>query len=482
MKRKSKIILSIIIQLIVFSIFGQDQVLYNYANLNSTNISAEFLDSDMILETVDNNYGWEGSWSENNWYYFEFNQEIQIDQLELYFYNNTCLKDCKLEYQVITNDTVVEVIIDKLSSKHKLDIKSNYIIIKRKDVAPSGPGHINEIGIISKTKPLSQECGNPSIKINKTKRLKIKYSIEGLAQKEINEQYKIWRARKKFYNRYVKKQIEPYVKEFFETRIFYGNDDNWYCYKVNGFTNILSNKNLIDLFDNCDCNIRELFFERKMKPTHKMKSKGFNFLGNEISYNSDSTEQILVKYLEGGNAWAGHAIPHICLMGKEKYINKIDSLQNDSNVFTQVQAIKGLIYFDKPKNALEIAKKIYEKEIQSLVNDTISMYGYYVCVALCIMNEYYPNETLPLMLDLYKKYRTLYPDDKSIYNHCTFAFDYGTISGRKIQSIQGCDQSILFYIEEYLNRFPHLSKNPVIKEFEENINEKQSLTNEMRLD
>ncbi|MBK9737079.1 MAG: hypothetical protein IPO92_19850 [Saprospiraceae bacterium] len=228
---------------------------------------------------------------------------------------------------------------------------------------------------------------------------------------------KYGKQERNFITSILKKLLEPHEKKFFEERIFYGNDENWYCYKMNFYTSHLSNNNLIELFDKCDCDIRELFFERKMKPTQKMKSKEFNFLRNLLSYNSDSTEMVLTKYLDGGDAWAGQAIPHICLMGRDKYINKIDSLQNDPNVFTQVQVIKGLIYFNKPEKGLEIAKKIFEKEIRSLAKDSISVYGYNAFEALQLMNEYYPNETLLLLLDLYKKYRTLYPIEMKIDDH-----------------------------------------------------------------
>ncbi|MBK9737080.1 MAG: hypothetical protein IPO92_19855 [Saprospiraceae bacterium] len=134
------LILSAIFQLIVFAIFGQEQSSFNYANLNSTSISAEFLDNEMILNTVDGNFDWRGSWRENNWYFFEFNQEIEINQIKLGFYDNTCLEDCKLEFQLITNDTIIELSIDTLKSIYKLKICSDNLLIKRKDVYPSGPG------------------------------------------------------------------------------------------------------------------------------------------------------------------------------------------------------------------------------------------------------------------------------------------------------------------------------------------------------
>ena len=97
MKRKSEVILTTIFQLIVLTIFGQEQSLYNYANLNSTTISAEYLDDDKILETVDNNSGWTGSWRENNWYYFEFNQDLIVPSI---INNNTRLLTSLSDFNV----------------------------------------------------------------------------------------------------------------------------------------------------------------------------------------------------------------------------------------------------------------------------------------------------------------------------------------------------------------------------------------------
>lgn len=468
-----KIILLVSFQFIVFSIFGQKHKLYNYANLNTTSISAEFLDQQMILETVDENLDWDGSWRENNWYIFEFNQEIEISQLRIGFYENTCLDKCKLEFQLITNDTIIEIAIDSIISNNELEITCDKLIINRKDVYPRGPGHINEIEIISKTKPLKEKNGNPIILLNKNKRLEIKYLlIDGLEQKQIEILNKTWKARKKFYNNHIKYLLEPHEKRFFEQSIFYGNDEKWYCYKVDFYTNHLNNKNLKELFDKCDCDIRELFFERKMNPTEKMNYEEFNFLGDTLSYRMDSTERVLIEYMDGGDAWAGHAVPHICLMGKYKYINKIDSLQFDSNVFTQVQAIKGLIYFNEYKRAQNIANNIFQKELKSIEIDSISIYGYYACGALRIMNEYYPNENLPRLLKLYKGYRNLYPEDMNNYDSWTSAYNYGNVIGKRIESFQGCDRSILGYVEDYLNRFPHLITNPTIMKFKEYIDEK----------
>ncbi|MBK9737078.1 MAG: hypothetical protein IPO92_19845 [Saprospiraceae bacterium] len=52
------------------------------------------------------------------------------------------------------------------------------------------------------------------------------------------------------------------------------------------------------------------------------------------------------------------------------------------------------------------------------------------------------------------------------------AYNYGTLIGKRVESFQGCDQYILSYIELYLKRFPNLSNNPILKEFEGYLKEK----------
>jgi len=457
-------------QFLVFSLYGQDSKLINYANFNSTTISAEYLDQQMILETVDGNYSWDGSWQENNWYFFEFNQEIDISQVNFGLYNNTCLDNCNVVFQVITNDTIVELNVDSMVSMNTVSIKADKILINRKDVYPKGPAHINEIEILSYTEPYEKKIGKPKIRLGKKKRLDIKYSfIEGLNEDQINDKFKIWSARKNFYKKNIKGILGPSEQMFFKDRIFYGHDEKWFCYKVRNLSSALSNENLVELFDYCGCEIRELFFERQMAPTNRMLHQKFDFLGNLISYNSDSSKLVLLGYLRGGNAWAGHAIPHICLLGMDEYIGEIDSLQNDSNTFTQIQAIRGLIFFNEYEKGLNIAKKIYRKEVESLTNDSVSIYGQYAVSALILVYEHYPDEILPKMIELYYKYRSLYPKEMDVYADWTSAYLYDNESGKRIESLQGCDQRLLDSILGYLERFPSALKNPNVQKFKDYI-------------
>lgn len=459
-------------QLLVHSISVQGQNNFNYANLNSTSICAEYLDEAMILETVNNDDTWKGSSTENGWYYFDFNQDININSIELSLDENTCLKKCKLEFQLISKDTIIKIIVNELSFTQTIDLNTDFLILKKIYTYPRGPGHINEIRILSSTNPLNLAEGTPKIKLDRETRLNIKYSIAGLSESEIIEVTKTWKARKKFHKRFIDKKTSLNEKNSFKNRVFYGNDGERYCRILDSYLDRLNDLNLRKLFNKCQCDVRESFFERKMKPTKSMNERNFNFLGKEISYSADSTENVLVKYLEEGDAWAGHAIPHLCLMGKTKYIEKIDSLKNDANVFTQIQVIKGLLYFNETKKALEISIDIYEHEISSIVNDSISECGNYGWRALRTMNDYYPNITLPLLLDLYKKYRNLYPKEMKINDNWIDAYSYGNKYGKRIESFQGCDRSILNYIESYLNRLPPLSDNSTMKEFKEFLHEK----------
>jgi len=461
-----------------FSPFLYGQITYNYAGLNSTTISSEYLDREMIQETVDENEGWLGSWRENDWYYFDFAQEIDLSSVEFAFYENTCFENCKLEFNLITRDSTIEIEISDTVSTHAVGLKTNYLIVERKEVSPRGPGHINEIRILSTTAPRNSSHGLPRIKLNKKFRLRIKNQLSQLTETEIKQEKKKWKKKKKFYKQKIRNKLSPSEQDFFTDRIFYGNDEKWHCYKIQNYIHQLDNESLTELYDDCGCDVRDDFFARRMMATEAMKQRTFHFLGNELSYLSDTTENVLLRYIEGGEAWAGHAVTHLCLMNKIEHLDKIEALRYDSNVYTQVQALNGLLYFGESKKALQIAKTIYERETISLSQDSISIYGYYAKAALTIMNNYYPNETLPLLLNLYKRYRHLYPKEMKLHEHWTNAYHYGSKYGKRVESFQGCDQSILVYIETYLRQHPHLINYPVLKEFKKSIDERAASAKE----
>jgi hypothetical protein len=444
---------------------------YNYSDLNSTTISAEYLSKEMLLEVVSDGPTENGSWKQNYWHSFEFEKIININHIELTFDNNTCLDDCKLEFEIILSDTIIDLVIKELYQTISINHSSNFLMLKRKFGSPSGPGHISEIRILSHDRPNDLRSGKPIINLNRKYRLNIKYLISGKSKQQIKEYKKLWKSRMKFYEQSIKQHINPIERYKFEDVAFYGLNDNEYCYMLNPYINKLTNIEVVQLFDNCHCEIRSTFFARKIEPTNFMMQKEFKFIGTNLIYKEDRTEKALVKYLENGNAWAGHAIPHLCLMGKSKYISKIDSLKNDQNIFTQVQVIKGLTYFGEHKKALDITMSIYNKEIKSLRIDSISIFGTYAWEALRIMNEYFPDKILPLILNLFQKYRSLYPVEMKLNKNIDEVIFYDQKYFSRIQSFQGSDVSILEYIKSYLYRFPHLIDNPMLRGFNSYIKE-----------
>lgn len=453
--------------------------LYNYANDPNTEITAEFLNKEMIFETVDENVSWEGYGTENGWYNFNFHKAIYIDSMEIYLDNPDYRKGIMrndIAIAIRLKDTTLVIDLKNFANKFSIKKKSSDLLIIQKGTFH----HISEIRILSTTIPINSyqlnKRSHPKVNLEEKRRTKISESIWGYSKEKSNAERKYWPKRIRFYNKHILNKNENYKRDI------YSKNGYSFCYSIINDVTHLSDKQIKFVNDECGCDLHEVFFERKLLATEIMKSRPFRFMDKMYSYKSDTTEQALIKYIEGGNAWAGHAIPHICLMRKEKYLDKIDSLQNDPNIFTQVQVIKGLLYFNRPKKSLEIAKKIFKKELGSIANDSISLYGCYAWVALQIMNEYYPNEILPLILDLYKNYRALYPNEMKISDHWILAFNYGIDSYKRVESIQGCDESILIYIELYLKRYPHLSNNPILKEFQGYIKEKYVHSNVYDLD
>lgn len=455
---------------------AQDKQSFNYATLNSTIISAEYLDENMIKLMVDNDLGWNYSWRENDWYYFKFEQKIIINSIDLTFFQNTCLDNCKLVFELLTKDTTYEINVKHLTDSYEFNFETDYLILKIKNLLPNGARHINEFKIFSNTVPKKLEQGNPTIKIDKETRLSIKYSMQGLSKSEIKDESKLWKKRKKFFKRYLKNKLEHQDVNFFENRIFYGNDEFWFCYKMNFHLDVLSNRDLALFYDKLKCDVRETtfelretFFERKMKPTKTMMKNKFIFRNNEISYNSNEAEHLLAKSLEVSDNYASNAMLHICLMGKDKYMDKIYALKDHENDPTKVMAIQGLLYFGNHKKALEVAQKIHINEILSLKKDSISAHGYYAVNSLIIMSEYYPSKTLPMMLELLKEYIKLYPSEKSLFKDFPTEKNYRDHYNKSVQSFRGADDLILRYIESYLSKNPHLLENEILREFKKYI-------------
>lgn len=448
---------------------AQDEQSFNYASLNSTIISAEYLDEKMIKGIVDNNLDWNDSWRENDWYYFKFEQLIYIDTVELAFYDAVCFSDWKLAFELITKDTIIDITINRQLSSYKLNCQTDYLILKRKNIYARCNGHINEIKLLSNTVPKSMANGNPNIRIDKETRLSIKYSMQGLSKSEIKDESKLWKKRKKFIKHYLKNKLKQHEIDFFVNRIFYGNDENWFCYKVSFHLDNLSYKSLAVLFDDCKCDVREKFFESKMKPTQEMMKRDFVFRDEKISYYSKNAEGLLAKSLEVGDNYASEAIPHICLMGKDKYIDKIYALKDHEDDFTKVQAINGLLYFDKYKKALEIAQQIQTNEIASLKKDSISAYGYFAVNSLIIMNEYYPSKILSMMLELYKEYSKVYQRKKMSSEGLPDGKYFKEISNNMLEVHTYEDRLILNYIESYISKYPHLMENEILREFKKYI-------------
>jgi len=389
----------------------------NYACLNSTIITAQYLDRTMISKTVDDRTIWKGGGCESDWCKFQFEKKINITSIALSFYHNACLDKCELEYELIFEDTIIELDISQLLVSASINQQSNFLIIKRKNLYPRGPAHINGIKIWSDTKPSSIKKGNPKINLKKAYRLRVKYhDILGLSKKETKQVYKIWKNRKRFYKKNIKKHLRPYERKFFDQTVFYANSEKWYCYKVNFYLNKLTNQQLIELFDDCQCEVREEFFARKMHPTEAMIDRPFKFLGRSIAYSADSTESILVNYLNGGRAWAGHAIPHLCLMQKREYLDKIYSLINDKNTFIQLNAIGGLWYFNEHQKAEVLSDSIYHRELRSLQKNNQSKYGISAFIVLRNTNTYAPDRTLPKLLTLFEEYNRVCPSSKEIQN------------------------------------------------------------------
>ncbi|MEM1327675.1 MAG: hypothetical protein AAGI23_17060 [Bacteroidota bacterium] len=477
MEMKMGIVLTIFFQLMAIAVFGQDQVVYDYADLNYTTVSAEYLEEDQLLKETDKKSSWQQSLRGSSWYYFEFGQDILIDKIELVFSDNTCLTNCRIEYQFITNDTVIEATVNQLASTYKLGITTTDLIIHRKEVYPQGPKRLVDIAILSETKPLASQRLLSKKALTRRERVDIQYRIEGLTAYDIRQRKKVWQARRRFYRRHVKKRLADYEREEFESEIFFYEDEEDFCYEVESYVHVdhFSNRTIATLFDDCHCDVREIFFERRMSPTKKMTNRDFYFLDHKISYDSDTAEQVLVNYLEGGDAWAGHAIPHICLMNSRQHIPIIKSLTNGKNTFTRFCAIEGLLYFGEDESALKAGIEFCEEEIHDIKTLGRSNSSYYPTKTLIVLHQAYPEVILPLLLELYESYRSLYPPEMKIGESWIYLdpkTDLKII--RVIESFQGADEKILRYIESYINDHPKASSYREIEKFKRYIDKKEA--------
>ena len=206
----SKISISIILLTFIIKVSAQS-INYNYANYANnptTEISAEFLDSKMILETVDNNSKWEGEWTQNSWYNFEFKHSIYINFIEVYLDNPEYKKNYKrndIAISVKLVDTTFIFKIKQFQNKFLIERESSFLLINQKGTFH----HFSEIRILSPSTPIINQTSNnsnllPRVNLKEEKRVEISESIWGYTIEKSRAEAKYWPKRIKFYKKYIK--------------------------------------------------------------------------------------------------------------------------------------------------------------------------------------------------------------------------------------------------------------------------------------
>lgn len=464
--KKLRIIAIFLFSINVIIVKGQVEFV-DYAKLNSTEISAESIDEEFISEIYNGDIELQGSWHQNDWYSFNFHQNIQIDWVEIYYGERTKFNKYKSYYNLILSDTIISFIVDSVAFKLNVNCKTEYLILERIPKYPGKYGHISEFKILSQTIPKNSKSNSPKINISFRKRMSISHKLEGLSKEQSKLRNKLWRVRKKFYNKNVKKYIEKDKKEDFEY-YFDKQDSIRYCYEIERILDELTDEKVITLFDDCYCELRDKFFQRRMKSTLKMMERPFIYDTILLSYTSDTIDQILIADLERGDARAGHAIRHLCLMSKVEYLDKIESLKYDKNVFTQYQVMLALLYFKEYEKAKEVAMLNLNQEKSLIKKDSVSENYIYSLLVLKSLMEFYPKLALKEANELYKLYRGLYPNEikNELYWGVVFERGYDQKIVKRVASMQGVDKRILYFIIDFLNENPEFK---ILKEAKEMI-------------
>ncbi len=456
------LVLPLTLTLLGFFSFGQN-ITYNYANLNTTMITANSFNQIQAHEFVDDPLTWTVGRHDPKWVKFGFHEKIKVDSIKLFFHKNLNTENGALQFELILADTTISIPVQTIQHTVKVNQITDQLIINRKIGYPQGYGSLIKIMTLSDTEPQNKTSGSPIVNTRKAERLKVKHEIMELSDTEIKQHKKIWRKRKRFYNQHLKFLLGKSEKDRFK-KIFMIHDDS-YCFRLRDNISKLSNQEVKYFFNDCHCDVRSEFFERGMPATPEMNQRTFTLSGKQLSYEADTTEEVLLEILDGGSASAGFAVVHLGLMNQHQHTERIENLKTDGNVFAQVQALKGLVYLKEHKRALEVAKHIYKTEMKSLQQDSISLYGKYSVRGLKVMNEYYPAEVLPLLLNLYKTYASFYPPLNAGVEKYSPPSERKKLVSKRRQNMEGSHRFILTYIDDHLVRYPHLATNETMKEF-----------------
>lgn len=449
-------------------------VVYNYAFVRSTVVSAENLDKEMLLKNVGSNKDRHGSLKESNWMKFEFEKEIFIQSIDLYFYENTCLDKCRLYYKIKLDDNTLIDTIRNNEQNIVLNAKSKFLTLTRLDVYPKGAAFITHIEINSPDKPNGNYLGLPKIDISKKTRIKITHDIKGFGERESIVQNKLWHTRSKFFKKTFSKRLKKHEIEQMNA-IIDEQDEFRYCDNIEHYLTHDDGDDLVrKLYEDCKCDMRKEYFSRRMKPSAEMMNERVILRGDTIYYNSKKSLAILKNYLEKGDAVAGYAVTHLCLMQERDELPNIEKLRNDKNIYAQYQALKACLYFDKLETAKSIGDQIISSEMASLIKDSFSANGIYAFWVLESLFYFYPDYALDKFLALYKCYTGLYPEGLTMNSYWHDIEMQGTAGVNRILSFQGNDFAILNFIEHNLAKMPELKKSPAGKEFEEIIKKQES--------